>query len=144
MRNRTGILATLAASAALAAATAGCGQVSYFDVDAVVVNQNGSSIMATDLYSVDTCDVNVSGATTDSFQLSNCANGGPPKTYTSLEIGKFQYGTTSESGTLTFEITLRSGDVSKKPLGMGSATGTISAGKHVPLMLPITPDPSAF
>jgi hypothetical protein len=128
MRTKIGFLALLVG----AVGVVGCGDVSYFDVT-VTVN-TGMNISESDLTAVNTCQVHTSGAASDIFTMDNCAQG---MIYTSFLIGEFQYGTSSGSGTVNFDVILKDG--SGKTLAEGSNGGSIVSGKHAALTVAVDP-----
>lgn len=128
MRTKIGFLALLVG----AVGAVGCGDVSYFDV---TVNVNtGMNISESDLTAINTCEVHTSGAASDVFTMDNCAQG---MIYTSFLIGKFQYGVSSDSGTVNFDISLKDG--SGKTLAEGTNGGPIVSGKHTALTVGVDP-----
>ena len=113
---------------------AGCGESSYFEVSVSVMN----GLPFVDCVSkVSVCQVNVSGADSATFSLSNICSGP-----TALNLGKFQYTTEKESGNVMFHLELRDG--SGKKLGEGDASSPIKAGGIQPVNLVATPDVAAF
>lgn len=102
----------------LVAGLAGCGQTSFFEV--TVVAATGTN--GIDISMINSCVVKVSGAATDSFSLSQakCSH------VTTPTLGTFEYGTTAESGMLSFHVDLLRGDLTK--LGQGDSSGAIKAG----------------
>jgi hypothetical protein len=129
---------------ALAASTAACGQISYMDVKVTVDATNHPNISQNSFAQINTCEVHVSGATSDIFTIDKCMNGMTLLTVESgtriYDLGTLQYGTSTDSGTLNFEVDLRSGDTSKPPLGKGTGSGSIKSGQHSLVSVVVNPD----
>lgn len=100
----------------LAVSLAGCGQTSFFEVTVV------ANTTAIDISMIASCVAKVSGAATESFSLDTmkCSH------VVNATLGTFEYGTTAESGTLSFHVDLLRGDLTK--LGQGDGSGAIKAG----------------
>jgi hypothetical protein len=134
MRNAIGLCAL-----ALGFSVVGCGQISYFQVEVTVDGTIGGNTGS--LKEINSCEVMTSGAVSDEtdFTLASCSS---DSNYSNHPIiGTFEYGTTKDSGTVTFKILLKDG--SQKTLGQGSVDGNISSGKITPLELHVT-DTSGF
>lgn len=113
---------------------AGCGgQVSFFEVS---VGLTGISQACA--YAIASCDVTVSGAANDSFQLSDQVCNGRM----SLQRGKFQYGTEAESGNVKFHVDVFNGN--RKKLGAGEAEKAIVPGGRATLDLTVMADAAAL
>lgn len=123
-----------------ALALAGCGETSFFDVT-VKVRMGVTGVTSGELDQIEACEVTVSGAASDGpFSLSNCQNPSvDPATY---EVGLFQFGTDSDSGSCRFDIVVYVAN--RRQGGMGSATGTIKSGGRQPVDLIVDPDPAMF
>jgi hypothetical protein len=115
-----------AALVALATGLAGCGgQTSFFEVTVTVSNLVDRTMIAS-------CELTVSGAAKDGpFNLDNCGH------VTAPTIGIFQYGTDSESGTVSFHVDAFDG--SRGKLGQGDSSGAIKKGGRTPISLAIAP-----
>lgn len=130
-------LTTALLALTVAALSAGCGQVSFFDV--TVVADNSTAMLRTEkLFEVDRCEVLVRGAVRDDFTLRACRN---PSTE-DWNLGTFQYGTEAESGDVSFTVKLYNGVV--KPLGEGTATAPIKQGGRQILEVKVLLDPTNF
>jgi hypothetical protein len=110
------------------AALAGCGQTSFFDVTVTAMN-------SVDISTINSCQVLVSGAASDTFSLDGAKCGHVMQ----FNIGTFEYGTTLESGTLNFHIDLLKGDLTKMAQGDGS--GAVKVGGHQPIIVTVAPFP---
>ncbi|HEY4184135.1 MAG TPA: hypothetical protein VGP07_03660 [Polyangia bacterium] len=134
MRNAIGLSAL-----ALGFSLVGCGQISYFQVEVTVDGTVGGNTGT--LKQINSCEVMTSGAVSDEtdFTLSSCSSSASYADHP--VIGTFEYGTTKDSGTVTFKILLKDGSLNT--LGQGSVDGNISAGKITPLELHVT-DTSGF
>ena len=117
---------------------AGCGQTSYFSVDVVM----DSSVTQACLSQVVYAQVKPEGAVSDSstFLLEHIPSSNYPSSGGQLMLGKFQYGTTSESGTVKFTITLQDG--SHNTLASGSGQENIVAGGNKALSVKVVPESS--
>jgi hypothetical protein len=105
-------------------ALAGCGETSFVEV--TVTAQS-----AIDTSTITSCEVVVSGADSDRFNLENCG----PGQVISQTIGTFQYGTSS-SGQLTFEVALLN---NLAPIGRGSGSVPIKSGGRATLTVTAMP-----
>jgi hypothetical protein len=125
-------LLTLVGLGALVTAS-GCGEVSYFEVDVTL-----AGLTPTCAFAIAYCEVTVSGATTDRFDLRNevC------DAKATLSRGKFQYGTEAGSGTVNFHMDVLNGNRVK--LGQGDTSGTIKPEGRVPLTMTVNADPAAL
>jgi len=120
---------------------AGCGQTSYFSVDVIVSGPTGRQ--RNSMAQIQSVQVNTSGAISDesSFLLLGfprsdnynypTADGGQ------IIIGRFQYGTGSESGKVTFDIHVKDGSLND--LASGSGDGTIKSGANVAMSVMVNP-----
>jgi hypothetical protein len=120
---------------------AGCGQTSYFSVDVIVGGPTGRQ--RNSMAEIKSVQVNTSGAISDesSFLLENfprsdnyvypLADGGQ------IIIGRFQYGTGSESGKVTFDIHVKDGSLND--LASGSGDATIKSGANVATSVTVNP-----
>jgi hypothetical protein len=123
---------------------AGCGQTSEFSVDVIVGGSQGRD--AQKLVTIQTVEVKTTGAVSD--ESTFLLKGFPRESASDYAddprdsagqhiIGKFEYGTTADSGKVTFTVTLRDGALNS--LGDGSADGTIQSGGNVALSVTLTP-----
>ena len=120
---------------------AGCGQTSYFSVDVIVGGPTGRQ--RNSMAEIKSVQVNTSGAVSDetTFLLGGfprsdnynypTADGGQ------LIIGKFQYGTDSSSGKVTFDVHVKDGSLND--LASGSADGNIQSGSNVAMSVTVDP-----
>lgn len=135
MKMRSGIgLCALAVAGLM-----GCGQINYFYVDVTVDGSIGNNVGT--LQEIKSCEVMASGAVSDEtdFTLNTCSSDSTYKNHPLL--GTFEYGTTKDSGTVTFKILLKDG--SQKTLGSGMVDGTIKSGGISNIVLHVT-DTSGF
>jgi hypothetical protein len=107
-------------------ALAGCGETSFVEVTVQAAN--------VDLSMITSCEVRVTGADTDDFNLENCG----PGEHTGIggTVGIFQYGTGS-SGQLTFTVSLLN---NLSPLGTGSAMVPIKSGGRATVTVMVAPN----
>ena len=114
------------ALAVLAAGLAACGgKIAFFEVSIMV-----STLV--DRTMITSCELTVTGAVKDGpFTLANCAH------VTSPSVGLVQYGTETESGSVSFHVDAFDGSHVK--LGQGDATGPINAGGRTAVSLTIGP-----
>jgi hypothetical protein len=119
---------------------AGCGQTSYFSVDVIVSGQTGRDPLK--MQQVIHADVKAEGAISDQSQFGlegfprPSSYGYPRDSKSQIIIGTFQYGTTSESGNVTFHVTLRDDN---NDLATGSGDGTIHSGSSVAMSVTVDP-----
>lgn len=121
---------------------AGCGQTSFFSVDVIVSGAVGRDQMK--MKQVIHGDVKAEGAISDQSQFG--LNVDRPSNYVypldpnhQIVFGTFQYGTTSESGKVTFHVTLRDDN---NDLATGSGEGTIQSGSSVAMSVTVDPQSS--
>jgi hypothetical protein len=114
----------------------GCGDPSFFEVSVVVTSNAGVRLDC--LSFIETCEVTVSGAASESFTLGNNSCVSPR----AFQIGLFQYGTDSDSGNVGFHVEIF--DPNGKKLGQGDGSGAIKKGGRQPVTVPVAPDPVAF
>jgi hypothetical protein len=126
-----GAKATLLAALLATALTAGCAEYKYYDISvrfntAPPMNFNGSS----DVSTVQTCVVTVSGADSAEYtfgQSQNCpplSSGGSPLT----DMGTFEYSSTADSGQLTFTFRAYIGPaIQACQVGEGSTSVNVGA-----------------
>ena len=129
---RTGILV---GALALLGGASGCGQLAFMEVEVRVMQT--AQVDASCLYTIDRCEVRVSGAESDFFTLGNgaCAR--------QLNFKPdFQFGTDEDSGNIAFHVDIFDGNGHK--LGQGDGSGAIKEGGRQKVMVPITPDGAAF
>jgi hypothetical protein len=111
----------------LALASQGCSTYSYFDLDL----KEGAGFDTVTYGRVNSCQVFVTGAVTDSFPLKYevCHHNS-----NTTEIGKIQYSTFADSGSsLTFTLRLFGTETSDScEIGHGATTLTVDGGKTVP------------
>jgi len=119
---------------------AGCGQTSFFSVDVIVSGATGRE--TNKMQEVIHADVKVEGPISDQSQFGlegfprPTSYGYPRDSDGQIIIGKFQYGTTSESGKVTFHVTLRDDN---NDLATGSGEGTIHSGSNVAMSITVDP-----
>ena len=125
------VVPALVLAAALPVVTAGCGgETSYFDVNVTV-----TGAQSTDLTSVETCEIETSGASSSVFTLQNCGRGRTMQD--PQHFGYFLYRTDADGGDVTFKATLFGS--SRSVVGMSDAkSAAIVKGKHVPVSLAVT------
>jgi hypothetical protein len=118
---------------------AACGQTSFFDVPVTIKQLPGITVDS--LRMINSCSVTTSGAASDTFPLDTgvCAFG-QVMTYS---LGIFQYGTTSDSGTVNFEVKIYAKDQATV-LGTGTAGGAIKSGGRQTVPVEVVPDPTKF
>lgn len=123
----------------LLAGLSACGQTSFFDVPVTIKQVPGITIDS--LRMINTCSVTTSGAAQDVFALDTgvCAFG-QVMTYS---LGTFQYGTTSDSGTVNFEVKIYAKDLTTV-LGTGTAGAAIKSGGRQIVPVEVVPDPTKF
>jgi hypothetical protein len=114
-------------------ATTGCGQVSYFEVSVSLTGLTPSCS-----YAIASCEVTVSGAATDFFNLTSKVC----DAQMTLNRGTFQYGTEAESGNVNFHLEIFNGNRDK--LGMGDASKAIQPGGRAKVDLMAAADPAAL
>jgi hypothetical protein len=130
---------------ALALAAGGCNTYKYFDVD---VAFDPLTFDSTDVRTISTCLVTVSGADNKQGELKDC----PPGSNTApLEVGVFEFSTFADSGTMTFKVDTYtskgltdnckngSGMVSIPVTSATTITGTLQIAKTGPGCLNTTP-----
>lgn len=133
MRN-TILLSAL--SLGLFGAVAGCGQTSYFEVNVQVKTTALGNDSTCYLSTVNSCEVKVSGADSSGiFTLKQAACTQPGGS----NIGKFQFATEKDSGSLSFHLELFDGNHKSPPMGTGDASGPIKAGGRTVVTLEVTP-----
>jgi hypothetical protein len=129
------------AVAGLGLVGAGCGQTSYFSVDVIVSGATGRRMEK--MQEVRYGDVKAEGAVSDEsqFGLQNLPRADnyvyPLNSDRQIILTTFQYGTTAESGKVTFNISLKDG--SRNELAAGSGEGTIQAGSNVAMSVTVDP-----
>ena len=114
-----------------------CGQTSFFDVMVTVKQVQG--VTQDSLRQINSCQVTVSGASSDAFPLDNCVFG----LVQSFAIGTFQYGTDKDSGTVNFQVDLIGQD-RRTVLGSGTGGAAIKSGGRQTLAVEVVPDPTKF
>jgi hypothetical protein len=119
-----------------------CGQTSYFDVAVTIKQVPGISV--SNLRDIDLCVATVSGAASDSFSLGTgtrvaCQQG----MVQSFDLGLFQYGTDSDSGTVNFDVKIYKAD-HQTILGEGMSGAAIKTGGRQTVAVEIVPDPTKF
>lgn len=134
--NGRGKTALAALALALLAGGSGCGQLSFMEVAVVVRNNTG--ILPECLFTIDLCQVKVSGTESGDFTLGNFACTHP----TNYQIAKFQYGTDESSGNIAFHVDIFDGNLKK--LGQGDGSGAIKDGGRQPVTVDVVPDTAAF
>jgi hypothetical protein len=119
----------------------GCGQTSYFSVDVIVGGPTGRQ--RNSMAEIKSVEVSTSGAVSDEskfllqgFPRSDnyvyaTASGGQ------LIIGRFQYGTASDSGKVTFDIHVKDGSLND--LASGSGDANIQSGANVATSVTVNP-----
>lgn len=117
----------------------GCGQTSYFSVDVIVSGATGRNPMS--MQEVKGVSVKTDGATSDQFGLDHFPRPDnyayPRDSNSQIILGTFQYGTTSESGKVTFHVTVMDGSLNE--LATGSGDGTIQSGTSVAMSVTVDP-----
>ncbi|HEY8927231.1 MAG TPA: hypothetical protein VIU64_22765 [Polyangia bacterium] len=120
---------------------AGCGQTSYFSVDVIVSGATGRQ--RNSMAEIKSVQVTTSGAISDesSFLLQGFPR---PDNYVyptvdggQINIGRFEYGTGSDSGKVTFNVQVKDGSLNT--LASGSADGTIKSGANVAMSVTVDP-----
>jgi hypothetical protein len=134
-RRTTGLSALIAF--ALLAGAAGCGQLSFMEVT-VRVDNTVAAVNSSCLYSIDRCEVRVSGAESDFFTLG----AGACVHRTVFDLAEFQFGTDESSGNISFHIEIF--DANGNKLGQGDGAGAIKDGGRQPVIVPVAPDAAAF
>ena len=83
------------------AAASGCKTYKYFDVQ---VKFDPATFTSTDVFTINVCQVTVTGADSDQFILEpmTCVNRSPVGN--PLTGGKFEFSTFADSGTMTFKL----------------------------------------
>jgi VCBS repeat-containing protein len=119
---------------------AGCGQTSHFSVDVIVSGPTGRRMEK--MREVSGGDVKAEGAISDQsqFGLENLPRSDSyvyPLSNSQIILTRFQYGTTSDSGKVTFTVTLKDGSLNA--LATGSGEGTIQSGSNVPMSVTVDP-----
>jgi len=120
---------------------AGCGQTSYFSVDVIVSGATGRQ--RNSMAEIKSVQVNTSGAVSDesSFLLQGFPRSDnyvyPTASGGQIIIGKFEYGTSSDSGKVTFDVHVKDGSLND--LASGSADGTIQSGGNVAMSITVDP-----
>lgn len=127
MRSLRSSVVGLCALAALGVAGAGCNTYRYFDVQVTFDATATPPFSRASAFTVQACQVVVSGADHDTFLLTNgCpdmrVNGNP------LSGGVFEFSTFADSGTLTFTLDAYQDDLRTEPCRIG----------HGELALPVT------
>jgi type 1 fimbria pilin len=122
----------------------GCGQNSYFSVEVTIP----SGISSGTLQKIASCEIMTSGAVSDEtdFLLSSSVCS-PSASYSGLPtdsagnhvLGTFEYGTSKDSGTVTFKILLEDG--SRGTIGSGTKDASIKSGGIQPVTLLVTDTP---
>jgi hypothetical protein len=142
LKNFRGIQAPALGILLLLPALQACGQTSYFDVAVSIRQVPGVSVSS--LRDIDLCVATVSGAASDTFSLGTgtrviCQQG----MVQSFDLGIFQYGTDSDSGTVTFDVKIYKQDHSTI-LGEGMGAAAIKTGGRQTVAVEIVPDPTKF
>jgi len=120
---------------------ADCGQTSYFSVDVIVSGATGRQ--RNSMAEIKSVQVNTSGAVSDesSFLLQGFPRSDnyvyPTASGGQIIIGKFEYGTSSDSGKVTFDVHVKDGSLND--LASGSADGTIQSGGNVAMSITVDP-----
>ena len=120
---------------------AGCGQSSYFSVDVIVGGATGRQ--RNSMAEVKSVQVTTSGAVSDesSFLLENFPRSDnynyPTASGGQIILGTFQYGTTSESGKVTFNVHVKDGSLND--LASGSGDANIQSGGNVATSVMVQP-----
>jgi hypothetical protein len=107
-------------------ALAGCGETSFVEVTV----QAATNV---DLSMITSCEVRVTGADKDDFNLENCGPG--DHAGFGGTVGVFQYGTGS-SGQLTFAVSLLN---NLAPIGRGEGNVPIKSGGRATLTVTVMP-----
>ena len=111
----------LALIAAAAAVSSGCHTYKYFDITAQLDN----SWSTTSAFTINICNVDVTGADHDSFVLPStekCPNRNPTMDF--HDLGAFEFSTFADSGEMTFTLTVFQG--TQKTMTCEIGKGTVS------------------
>jgi len=125
----------------LAVLGAGCGQTSYFSVDVIVGGATGRQ--RNSMAEIKSVQVTTSGAVSDesSFLLQGFPRSDnyiyPTASGGQIIIGKFQYGTSSESGKVTFNVHVKDGSLND--LASGSTDSDIQSGANRAMSVTVDP-----
>ncbi len=126
------------ALAAVMLGAAGCGAPSFFEVTVTVMS--GTGVRTDCLAAIGSCEVTVSGAASGSYSLGGHVCDHPdPRSYT---LTQFQFGSDSDSGNVTFDMSIF--DPNGNKLGQGNTTVAIKSQATLPVTLTITPNLAAF
>ena len=120
----------------LLAGASGCGELSFMEVSVVVASN--TAVRSDCLFAINSCEVKVTGSENTNFTLGNNACVHP----LNFTIGKFQFGTDSDSGNIAFHVDIFDGNLVK--LGQGDGSDSIKAGGRKPVTVNVTPDAAAF